>query len=140
MVADQYPNFAATTNFVNYYLYNNKNTQKPSFWLKDRADKSHVSPFILTNAQLKAINDKAKTIDQPNYQDAYAYGFGLPGIDKDKKTLNDTIDVINDTNSTVSIPYYNVRGNNLASIDPGRSWMIANKNISNCLKLLIQFE
>ncbi|SYV95504.1 Uncharacterised protein, partial [Mycoplasmoides gallisepticum] len=32
MVADQYPNFAATTNFVNYYLYNNKNTQKPSFW------------------------------------------------------------------------------------------------------------
>lgn len=135
VVADQYPNFAATTNFVNYYLYNNKNTQKPSFWLKDRADKSHVSPFILTNAQLKAINDKAKTIDQPNYQDAYAYGFGLPGIDKDKKTLNNTIDVINDKNSTVSIPYYNVRGNNLASIDPGRSWMIANKKYQQLSKI-----
>ncbi|QMT98492.1 DUF31 family protein [Mycoplasma tullyi] len=136
VVADQYPNFKATTNIVNWYLANRNNgVRPPSFWLKDRADPSHVSPFSLTNEQLKAINDKAQSLGQPKYEDAYTYGFGLPGISKTDKTLNNSIDVINDTNSTINIIYYNRRGNNLAGVDTGRSFLIANDKYKQLSKI-----
>ncbi|MDC4183162.1 Ig-specific serine endopeptidase MIP [Mycoplasma bradburyae] len=134
-VADQYENYSAANNFVNYYLYNNRLTQKPSFWLKDRADRAHVSPFSLTKDQLKAINTKAKSIDQPLYQDAYAYGFNLPGINKQTKALDNSIDVVNDTNSTVSIPYYNKKGSNFAIKNTGKGWLIANDKYQQLSKI-----
>ncbi|QZX49118.1 Ig-specific serine endopeptidase MIP [Mycoplasma sp. E35C] len=135
VVSDQYDNYSAQTGYINLYNFKNRNTQKPSFWLKDRASKSHVSPYDLTQEQLDAINQKAKAIDQPYYQDAYAYAIGLPGVDKTSKTLNESFEAIDDTSSIVNVPAFNKDGDDLQESDRGLSWMIPNEKYQDLSKI-----